>query len=216
MSNNEIEKKRTMVEVIVYVVCLLLLAGFFMYNYTVSRYSTGVESEFTAEAKDFDVDFQLRYNDGVDHTVLASDLSSAHGILRLTVPQYSTLQLDTIYKGEGKCYYRFKVTESWLHKSATDEDMLTPRALSDYNLSSDFYDNRSDDGYIYCKTALTGNSPSAVITTNAITSCIPGIDAPDLISSDDVSTLVDIAVEIEGVQWNRAKELWHLSKLPWE
>lgn len=217
MESKEIKRKRAIVEAIVTLVCLCMLIGFFTVHYTVARYSDGTSFTQNGELKDFDVDFQLRYKEGVEHTVTASDLSASHGILRLTVPQYETLQLDTTYKGEGKCYYRFKITESWLHKNASGEDMLTPRSLSEYNLDTDnFYDNRSYDGYIYCKTAMTGNSPTDIITVSAITNCEPGIDAPDLLDDADRSTLVDIAVEIEGVQWNRAKEVWGLSKLPWE
>ena len=217
VESNEVKKKRAIVEAIVTLVCLCMLIGFFTVHYTVARYSDGISNTQTAELKDFDVDFQLRYNDGVEHTVTASDLSASHGILRLTVPQYETLQLDTIYTGEGKCYYRFRITESWLHKNGSDEDMLTPHSLSDYGLDTDvFYDNRSYDGYIYCKTAMTGSSATDTITTNAIMTCIPGIDAPDLLDDGDRSTLVDIAVEIQGVQWNRAKEVWGLDKLPWE
>ena len=216
MENKEIERKRFIVSLIVYIFCLVIMIGFVSYHYTIARYSKGVNAEYTSELKDFDLSFQLRYNDGIEHTVSPADLQSSHGVVRLTSSQYESLKLDTMYTGEGKCYYRFKITESWLHKDASDKDVLTPRSLSDYNLSDDFYDNRSYDGYIYCKSVISGNSPSDTIVTNAITNCTPGSDAVDLLDPADAATLVDISVEVEGVQWNRAKEIWGLSKLPWE
>ena len=219
MESREIKRKRAIVEVVVTLVCLCLIVGFFTYHYTVARYSDGTSFTQNGELKDFDVDMELRYNDGVEHVVRASELSNSHGILRLTADQYETLKLDTVYKGEGKCYYRFKITESWLSTTSTlgsGNEMLAPRSLSNYNLSGDFYDNRSYDGYIYCKQVMTGEQPSTEIVTRAINECIPGEDATDLLSDDDKANVVDISVEIEGVQWNRAKEVWGLSKLPWE
>ena len=216
MENKEIERKRFIVSLTVYLTCFVLIAGFLTYHYTNARYSRGANVEYTSELKDFDLSFQLKYNDGTDHVVSPADLQANHGVLRLTSAQYESLKFDTIYKGEGKCFYRFKITESWLHKDASDKDVLTPRSLSDYNLSDDFYDNRSYDGYIYCKNAINGSSPTDTITTQAITNCIPGSDAVDLLDPADAATLVDISVEIEGVQWNRAKEVWGLTEFPWE
>lgn len=210
VENKSVERKRTLVTLFVYIVCILAIVGLCTYSATMARFSKGESAGYSNELKDFDMSYNLSY-DGAD-----TNEPNAHGIVRLNIADYASLKLSTTYRGEGKCYYRFKINESWQHKDGSNVEYLTPRSLSDYNLTSDFYDNRGYDGYIYCTTPLSGNAPNAMINTNVITSCIPGIDAPDLLDAADASTFVDISVELEAVQWNRAKELWGLSKLPWE
>lgn len=181
-----------------------------------AMYTQGNEEDFTAELQDFDIDFEMTYTDAGGNPVIvkASDFAGSHGVKRLTKAEYATLQLKVDYKGKGKCYYRFKITESWMHTDVnTGKDMITPKALSSYTFGENMYDNRSYDGYIYCTEALK----DADKTMTVITKCEEGGDAADLNDKvNDVSQFVDIAFEIDAVQWNRAEVLWGLDKLPWE
>ena len=215
MEDKRLERKRFIVSLVVYGVCLSMLIGFFVIHYTVARYSVGDETSYSAELKDFNIDFQLKYTDGgIQQTVGAADLSANNGVVRLTKEQYNTLELDSVYSGEGRCYYRVKIIESWIMVDGANSTII-PHSLSEYDLNSNFYDNRSYDGWIYCKEAIDGESDSSLKSLNVLSVSSGGIDAPDLLN-DDASNYVEIAVEVEAVQWNRAKEIWGLNKLPWE
>lgn len=215
MEDKRLERKRFIVSLVVYGVCLSMLIGFFVVHYTVARYSVGDETSYSAELKDFNIDFQLKYTDGgTQQTVGAADLSANNGVVRLTKEQYNTLELDSVYTGEGRCYYRVKIIESWIMVDGANSTII-PHSLSEYDLNSNFYDNRSYDGWIYCKEAIDGDSDDELKSLNVLSVSSGGIDAPDLLD-DDASNYVEIAVEVEAVQWNRAKEIWGLNKLPWE
>ena len=215
MEDKRLERKRFIVSLVVYGVCLSMLIGFFVIHYTVARYSVGDETSYSAELKDFNIDFQLKYTDGgIQQTVGAADLSANNGVVRLTKEQYNTLELDSVYSGEGRCYYRVKIIESWIMVDGANSTII-PHSLSEYDLNSNFYDNRSYDGWVYCKEAIDGESDSSLKSLNVLSVSSGGIDAPDLLN-DDASNYVEIAVEVEAVQWNRAKEIWGLNKLPWE
>lgn len=207
------EKKRFKVTVIVYAVCILLLAAFFTISGTVSRFATSKSETVAASDNDFDAWFEWTTVDGANTEV---PVLNSTGVYRLNnIDDYDNLKLDIKYKGEGRSYLRFKITESWQHNDGV-HDVITPHSLSTYTLGENFYDNRSDDGFIYYALPLNGEDNTTTLTLNAITQCIGGEDALDLLDHTDASTFVDISVELEAVQWNRAKELWGISKLPWE
>lgn len=207
------EKKRFKITVIVYAVCILLLVVFFTVNGTVSRFATSRSETVVAEDKDFDAWFEWTTVDGSD---TALPVLNTNGVYRLNnIDDYDNLKLDIKYRGEGRSYLRFKITESWQHNDG-GHDVITPHSLSIYTLGENFYDNRSDDGFIYYALPLSGEDNVNTLTLNAITQCVGGEDAPDLLDNADASTFVDISVELEAVQWNRAKEMWGISKLPWE
>lgn len=197
---------------------LALLVGFFTVHYTIARYSTSTENVYTAELKDMNVDFILTYvKNGETQRLSKNDLVASNGVLRLTPEQYSTMQLTINYTGDARCYYRFKIAESWLYadNNAGGASIIIPHTLSDYLLSSAFYDNRSYDGWIYYKNLVDSESPDNVKNVIAISGASVGSDAADLLNGDH-SNCVEISLELEAVQWNRAKEIWGLSKLPWQ
>lgn len=213
MENEEIERKRSRVTLIVYIVCILILLGFATFANTQAKYAKADTESIVATAKDFDVWFAWTTVDGANTSV---PILNNNGVYRLNnINDYDNLKLDLKYKGEGKSYVRFKITESWQHQEA-GHDVITPHSLSTYTLGSDFYDNRSDDGFIYCRVPLYGNDANTVISKEAIIQCIKGNDANDLLDPSHASTFVDISIELEAVQWNRAMELWGLRELPWE
>ena len=214
-------KKRAKIEILAYLMLfvLLLLLVFIAHDYTVARYSDGAQASYTVELKDFDMDFNLTYTSDTTHQLVAvksAELRASKGVVKLSPTEYATMKFDTIYKGEGKCYYRFKITESWQHETEDNTRTITPRSLSEYTFGADFYDNRSYDGYIYCITPMAGASATDELTTQAVTRCVAGIDAPDLLAASDAANAVEISVELDAVQWNRVKEKWGLTKLPWE
>lgn len=183
---------------------------------SMAKFTERNTGNYTAELEDFDVDFYLTYTDAnnQNQTITPSSLSNSAGVIRLTENEYNTLKMYTSYTGEGRCYYRFKITESWQHTETIDNeqvDIITPKTLSTYSLDNTLYDNRSDDGFIYCKDILSGESRNFT----AITQFTAGTDADNLIDSSHHSQFVDISIELEAVQWNRAEEIWKLSKLPW-
>lgn len=191
----------------------LITAGAVVINYSLAKYTDGTSQSYTVQLQDFDVGFSLTYtNNGTTHTVSDRDLSANHGILRLSPAEYNSLKMDIDYTGEGMCYCRFRITESWQHTDSTGKDVITPKELSAYTLDSKLYDGRSYDGYIYYAEPLKGENTSV----QAITACAAGSDAVDLLSPDDAAQFVDIAVEIQAAQWNQAKKLWGLTKFPWE
>lgn len=215
MEDKRLERKRFIVSLVVYGVLLSMLIGFFAVHYTVARYSVGDETSYSGELKDFDISFQLKYMDsGVEQTVSATDLAATNGVVRLTKEQYNTLKLDTVYSGEGRCYYRAKIIESWIMVDGANSTII-PHSLSAYTLNENFYDNRSYDGWIYCKEAIDGDSDNELKSLRVLSVTEGGNDAPDLLNND-ASNYVEIAVEVEAVQWNRAKEVWGINKLPWE
>lgn len=181
--------------------------------YSNAKYTDAVDESYTANLQDFNVDFSLTYNDtdGNEKTVSSGDLASSHGVVRLKAEDYNSLKFNTTYSGQGRCYYRFKITESWQHKEG-EVDVITPKQLSKYTLADNLYDNRSDDGYIYCKDILEGDSANYV----AIRKFDAGADAGNLIDNEaHKSQFVDISVVVEAVQWNQAEDLWNLEKFPW-
>lgn len=197
---------------------LVLLVGFFTVHYTIARYSTSTENIYNAELKDMNVDFILTYvKNGETQRLNKTDLVASNGVLRLTPEQYSTMQLTINYTGDARCYYRFKIAESWLYddNNAGGASIIIPHTLSNYSLSSAFYDNRSYDGWIYYKNLVDGESLDNVKNVIAISGASVGSDAADLLNGDH-SNCVEISLELEAVQWNRAKEIWGLSKLPWQ
>lgn len=211
------DKKRIITFVSFFLGILIITAlsiGAVVMNQSNAKFVEENETSYSARLQDYDVGFVLEYTSGTtEHSITTSDLSDNHGILRLTVAEYETLKMNITYTGEGACYCRFKITESWQHTdTATGKEIITPKELSAYTLHSNLYDNRSDDGYIYCTELLKGTSRSFT----AITSCTAGADAADLISPDDAAQFVDISLELEAAQWNKAADLWELQKLPWE
>ena len=218
METKEVKRKRFIVTVIIYAVMLVLLVGFFTVHYTIARYSTSTENIYNAELKDMNVDFILTYvKNGETQRLNKTDLVASNGVLRLTPEQYSTMQLTINYTGDARCYYRFKIAESWLYddNNAGGASIIIPHTLSNYSLSSAFYDNRSYDGWIYYKNLVDGESLDNVKNVIAISGASVGSDAADLLNGDH-SNCVEISLELEAVQWNRAKEIWGLSKLPWQ
>lgn len=210
-SNNKIFKILALIFGIALIVLIVVNC---VIMYSKGKYTDSVEESYTANLEDFNVSFTLSYTDssGNDKVVNASDLSSNHGVVRLTSEEYSTLVLNTSYTGQGKCYYRFKIVESWQHKE-DGVDVITPKQLSTYTLSDNMYDNRSDDGYIYCKDLLEGDSSSIT----AISKFTEGLDAGNLTDNENhKSQFVDIAVVLEAVQWNQAEKVWDIEKLPWK
>lgn len=208
--------------VIVSIVVLLLIASAIVsvcvYSDINNSYArtAGVEEEsYTAQLADFDMDFSVTYTTGGNTVTLSSgDLNAQHGVIRLTKAEYDTLKLNAVYTGPGKCYYRFKLTESWMHTEnigGDNVDIITPKELSEYTFGTDIYDNRSDDGYIYSSVPLKDDNQNITVITNFT----EGADAPDLVNPAHASQFVDMSIEFEAVQWNRAEELWGLSKLPW-
>lgn len=214
MTNTDMEKKRFKVTVIVYLICIAILFSLFVIVVpTMSRYTKQGSETVVASDKDFDINFTLNYNNGNDVVTLhKADLNASNGLLRLTSEEYSTITVDMNYTGEGRCYYRFKINESWQNDGA---GTIIPHSLSTLTLSEDFYDGRSYDGWIYYKYPVDGESPANVKNVRAISEITIGNDAPDLLEGD-YSNCVDISLEIEAVQWNRVKELWGYSNLPWE
>lgn len=218
METEEVKRKRFIIAVIIYSVMLALLVGFFTVHYTIARYSTSTENTYNAGLKDMNVDFTLTYvKNGETQRLNKTDLAASNGVLRLTPEQYSTMQLIINYTGDARCYYRFKIAESWLYADniAVGDSTIIPHTLSDYSLSSVFYDNRSYDGWIYYKNAVDGESSNDVKNVIAISSVSVGSDAADLLNEDH-SNCVEISLELEAVQWNRAKEIWGLDRLPWQ
>lgn len=173
------------------------------------------EESYDAELADFDMDFSLTYTSGGNPVTLSSgDLSAQHGVVRLTKAEYNTMKLNAEYTGPGECYYRFKITESWLHSEIVDgnpTDIITPKELSTYQFGTDMYDNRSYDNCIYSSVPLKDDNRSIEV----ISSCTEGADAADLLDPAHASQYVDISVEFEAVQWNRAAKIWGFSELPW-
>ena len=177
-----------------------------------AKFTEQEEESYIAELQDFDVNFTLSYvKNGVLHTVTDGEINEHNGVLRLSSEDYKTLRLDIEYTGKGKCFCRFRITESWQHDE-NGTDVITPKQLSVYTLDPCLYDNRSDDGYIYCTEALMDETKEIT----AVSHFTAGADAVNLIdNTNDRSQFVDISVELEAVQWNRATEFWKLDKLPW-
>lgn len=180
-------------------------------HYSQAKYGSAEDANYSAELQDFDVGFTLKYmSGGTEHSVSAGDLAASHGTVRLTLEEYSTLSVDVDYTGGGKCYYRFKMDESWQHHDNTlDKDVLTDVQPSTYHLAEGNFDNRDFDGYIYSINPLKDTSRSFTL----IESVEKGADAADLIDKiNDASQFVDITFTMESVQWNRASEVWKLTK----
>jgi len=212
-----ITEKKKWIRLSVFCIGILLIVslgiGAVVINTSKAKYLDEEEMSYKAELQDFDVNFVLTYiSDGTEHSVTSEDLSNSNGVFRLSANDYPSLKLNIEYTGKGKCYCRFRITESWQHTDSTGQDVITPKALSKYTLDSNFFDNRSDDGYIYCCEAL--KDESRLFT--AITACTAGEDAIDLLSPEDEAQFVDIAVEVEAVQWNQAIKFWNIDRLPWE
>ena len=221
-----VEIKKPKKIVVVSIVILLLVASVItsicVYSNINGSYArtVGVEEEsYTAALADFNMDFSLTYTSGGNTVTLSSgDLDAQQGVIRLTKEEYDTLKLKAVYTGPGKCYYRFKLTESWLHRETIGGDtvdIVTPKELSTYTFGTSIYDNRSYDGWIYYKNLVDGESLDNVKNVIAISGVSVGSDAADLLNGDH-SNCVEISLELEAVQWNRAKEIWGLSKLPWQ
>lgn len=209
-------KNKKLIAILSVFMCILCVIGIGV-GVTIAKYKTSTSGSLSTQLHDFNVTFEFKYTDdetGTEQTITASDLQNSNGLLRLSLTEYDTLKVNTIYYGMGKCYYRFRIKESWQHLHDGVTEMITPKQLSDYTLADGLYDNRSDDGFIYSG-VLTGESDSSVQTFNVITSCTKGLDAADLLDEADVSTFVDIMFEIDAVQWNRAKVMWRLSNEQW-
>lgn len=144
-------------------------------------------------------------------TVSEDDLKDNNGVLRLSLSEYATLKCSVKYSGEGKAYVRLKLSESWQHERDDGTEMLTPKQLSVYTLDKKVFDNRSDDSYLYYKEPLSMTDAASEVTLLMITKCKAGLDAQDLLSSDDKSTFVDISISVEAVQFNRLS-VWNIDK----
>lgn len=206
--------KRSIITVISLVSVLAIVCGV---GFTYAKYKRNETGVIEGKLHDFAVTFSFSYVDddtGIRQTLQAEDLSGTHGLLRLSLTEYDTLQVNTVYTGCGRCMYRFRMIESWQHIADGGTERITPKALSTYVLDTSLYDNRSDDGYIYSG-ILSGANDNSVLTCQAITACMQGLDATDLLDEADVSTFVDIAFELDAVQWNRAKVMWRLSNEQW-
>lgn len=217
-----VEIKKPKKIVVVSIVILLLVASVItsicVYSNINGSYArtVGVEEEsYTAALADFNMDFSLTYTSGGNTVTLSSgDLDAQQGVIRLTKEEYDTLKLKAVYTGPGKCYYRFKLTESWLHRETIGGDtvdIVTPKELSTYTFGTNIYDNRSYDGYIYSSVPLKDADKNITVISNFE----EGEDASDLISPTHASEFVDMSIEFEAVQWNRAEDIWGFSKLPW-
>lgn len=207
-------------------ISVIVLSVVFVQNsihHSTAKNTNKEDVSYATELQDFDMDFTLTYqSNGETVTINSSDLASTnanvntHAVIRLTKEEYATLKLVANYTGSGKCYYRFKVTESWQHVEnidGQDVEIITPKQLSVYTLNSSLYDNRSDDGYIYGKEPLKGASK----TINVITKFTEGADATNLLDNTaHASQFVDLAFTFEATQWNQAVKVWDLQKLPWE
>lgn len=210
-------EKKKLIRLIAFCAGVLLIVsltvGTVLFKYSKAKYAVSDDIPYSAELQDFDVDCVLTYSDETgEHQVSSGELADTNGVLRLSKENYNSLRLDVRYTGEGKCYCRFRITESWQHKDGAGHDEITPKALSEYTFDERFFDNRSEDGFIYSREALKGDS----FSIPAITACTAGEDALDLISPDDAAEFVDIAVEVDSVQWNQAEKLWGMTELPWE
>ena len=205
--------KRLLIICIGIMLMISLSIGAVVLNASQARYITDDNVVYNAELQDFDVDFLLTYtSNGTEHTVSSGELADTGGVLRVSKENYPSLRLNLNYTGNGKCYCRFRISESWQHTDSNGHDVISPKALSAYLLDSRFYDNRSNDGYIYLTQVLKNNS----CNISAITGCSAGEDAVDLLSPDDAAQFADISVNVEAVQWNQALKLWNIEKLPWE
>ena len=182
-----VEIKKPKKIVVVSIVILLLVASVItsicVYSNINGSYArtVGVEEEsYTAALADFNMDFSLTYTSGGNTVTLSSgDLDAQQGVIRLTKEEYDTLKLKAVYTGPGKCYYRFKLTESWLHRETIGGDtvdIVTPKELSTYTFGTSIYDNRSYDGYIYSSVPLKDADKNITVISNFE----EGEDASDL------------------------------------
>ena len=211
-----IKSKKSLIKLSVLLIGVILTAALtisaVVINTSKAKYSDQFEMEADATLADYSVDFTVTYGTGGNARSYKSEsLKQTNGVIRMTASEYSTMKLMLNHSSYGWCYLRFKITESWQHKDSSGKDIITPKELSVYTLDGSMYDNRSIDGYIYCKNIL-----KLTQNINAITKCVPGNDAVDLLSPTDAAQFVDVSVEVEAVQWNQAKEMWGLTKLPWE
>lgn len=212
---NKYKKPTVLVAAILIGILVITMStiGAVVIHYSSAKYSHEDEQSYTGNLLDFDTDFTLTYiSNGITHRISEASLSENNGILRLTTKEYATLKMDIDYTGEGMCYCRFRITESWQHTDQNGKEVITPKELSVYTLDSKFYDNRSYDGYIYCSEPFKGADTSV----QAITKCAAGADAVDLLSDDDKAQFVDISIQLESAQWNQAADMWGFDKLPWE
>ena len=211
-------KKIVVVSIVILLLVASVITSICVYSNINGSYArtVGVEEEsYTAALADFNMDFSLTYTSGGNTVTLSSgDLDAKQGVIRLTKEEYDTLKLKAVYTGPGKCYYRFKLTESWLHRETIGGDtvdIVTPKELSTYTFGTNIYDNRSYDGYIYSSVPLKDADKNITVISNFE----EGEDASDLISPTHASEFVDMSIEFEAVQWNRAEDIWGFSKLPW-
>lgn len=192
--------------------CILLTVGG-----TGAKYTAQESDVFNGELYSFKVSPIISYttDEGTVKTITEEDLKNNNGILRLSVSEYNTLNASIKYTGKGKAYARCRLIESWQHiDSENNVEMITPKELSEYTISENVYDNRSDDSYLYYKEVLSGENDEDTISI--VNKFKAGLDASDLLSPDDKSTFVDISISTEGVQWNRAKDIWSMNSFPWE
>lgn len=195
-----------------FILASVLSIGAVVINTSKAKYIEQHQMVYDNTLADFNVNFTLSYGSEPDiHSYSAEDLVQSNGLLRMSINDYSTMKLTINHNGQGWSYLRFKVVESWQHTDSNGKDIITPKELSTYTLDETMYDNRDIDGYIYCKSILKDEQ-----SIQAITKCVSGNDAVDLLSSADASQFVDVSVEIEAVQWNQAQEVWGLTSLPWE
>lgn len=205
---------------IVFIILLSLVGAvciLFTIEGTNAKYTAQESDVLNGELYSFKVSPIISYtsDEGIVKTITEEDLKNNNGILRLSISEYNTLNVSIKYSGKGKAYARCRLIESWQHiDSENNVEMITPKELSEYTVSENVYDNRSDDSYLYYKEVLSGENDESIISI--VNKFKAGLDASDLLSPDDKSTFVDISISAEGVQWNRAKNVWSKDSFPWE
>ena len=86
---------------------------------------------------------------------------------------------------------------------------VTQNTVLPYSFSDNWYDNRSNDYYVYC-------TQDSELFNSYDKSIITGFDSKKFEASTLTETATPkIAITAESVQINRYKQIWGIDSLPW-
>lgn len=115
------------------------------------------------------------------------------------------LRVLVIHKGHAKSYVRVKMSVQWTMPDGT----VTQNTVLPYSFSDNWYDNRSNDYYVYC-------TQDSELFNSYDKSIITGFDSKKFETSTLTETATPkIAITAESVQINRYKQIWGIDSLPW-
>ncbi len=124
------------------------------------------------------------------------------------ISSISDVRVGITQKGNGVAYMRVKISQEWL---LTDGSRLQSELNLPFELSDDFYDNRSVDGYIYYKGTMVPGQEYQLITGFDEAS----FDATAFDNDAYKGLQLKVDVLVDAVQFNRYEAIWGLDSLPW-